>query len=150
MPEIDWHEGDRERLALYREEVRPQHVPWRIVIRPVSVTADDPRSRDYDITLEMRPGRYKGFDVYPDGHYPACAQCREPVPCRDEMTRKLTEAAEKDAARYDIPGLCPACSEPVTSRHKVMTFEENLRVPLGPPVTFHVGRRDARRLRGRL
>lgn len=143
VPEIDWRSEDRETLEYYNLTARRKAVPWRIIVRPATITGDDPRDRDHDVHLSVRAG-FGGFDAYPGTHYPICAQCHEPVPCREEMARKIGEKAEQDAARYEIPGVCPACSEPVTSRHKVMTFEDNLRVPFGPPVTFHVGRRECR------
>lgn len=31
-----------------------------------------------------------------------------------------------------------ACAEPVTARQKCLSFSENLEVPGGPPVTFHL------------
>lgn len=146
VPEVDWSEEDREALEIYRPETRADHAPWVTVLRPVEITADDPRSRDHDQHMSWPVRSYGGFDVYENDHYPVCAQCGEPAPCREEMARTIGEAAEKDAARYEIGGVCPACQEIPTARHKVLTFEENLRVPFGPPVTFHVGRRQCRYL----
>jgi hypothetical protein len=54
------------------------------------------------------------------------------------MARRTAEAEAKHADRYMMPGVCPACNEPITSRQKaIVTFDENIEIPGGPPVTFH-------------
>jgi hypothetical protein len=143
-PEVDWTDEDRRRLELYRPEARHEFLPRHFIVRPAGyVPSGDPvKDRRQEISLSRRG--YRGFSVYPSDHYPVCSQCREPVPCREEMAREIGETAAKDAGRYEIGGVCPSCQEIPTARHKVITFEVNLRVPLGPPVTFHAGRRSCR------
>jgi hypothetical protein len=142
VPEADWSQKDRETVATYKPGWRAEYAPWTVVIRPAAITGDDPRGRDSDVHLRVPAGWHYGFDTYPDEHYPVCAQCGEPVPCRETKARELTEAASRKADRYSLPGVCPACQEMITARQKVLTFGENLYVPFGPEVTFHVGRRD--------
>lgn len=144
VPEVDWTQEDRDRLTGYKPAYRAKYEPWRIVMRPVTVTGDDPRDRDYDVHLRLGASYYAGFDTYPDEHYPVCAACGEPVPCREAKASEITEAASKKADRYSIPGVCPNCQEMITARQKAVTFDENLHVPFGPPVTFHAGRRECR------
>lgn len=141
-PETDWPDGVRERMEYTRPEYRDRIIPRHVFVRPAKHKPNGDPVRDMNATVSLSGGG--SWDVYPSDHYPVCSECGEPLPCRAEMARQIGEKAEKDAARYEIPGVCPACQEIPTSRHKVMTFEENLRVPFGPPVTFHVGRRDCR------
>lgn len=109
-----------------------------VVIRPVRVSDDDPKARDHD--------RHRGatkrtlFDTYKDEHYPICAKCLEPLPCREQMVEEVTKAAVKRAGRYEIGGICPACGEVVTRRQESVTWSGNLEVMFGPPVTFHLRR----------
>jgi hypothetical protein len=140
VPEIDWKNEDRERLSHYKPEYRLRNQPWRIIIRPVHITADDPRSRDHDVHLSLAAASYGGFETYPTGHYPVCSRCSEPVPCREEMAASLSATASAKAARYEISGVCPSCDEPITARQKTITFDENMESIAGPPVTFHLRR----------
>lgn len=142
VPEVDWTQEDRDRLSRYKPEFRSASQPWMIVVRPVLVTGDDPRDRDDDVHLRQPASYSDGMEVYPDEHYPVCARCGEPVPCRESKARELTDLAAKKADRYSIPGVCPHCEEMITARQKTVTFGENLYVPFGPPVTFHAGRRE--------
>lgn len=138
LPEIDWTDRQRREAETWADNpaALDQHLPRAVIVRPVHITADDPRSRDHDVHL-VRHG-WSGFDVYPDEHYPVCAQCAEPLPCRDEMARRTAEQESAQADRYMMPGVCPACNEPITSRQKALiSFEENLEIPGGPPLTFH-------------
>ena len=41
--------------------------------------------------------------------------------------------------RFEEAGRCPGCAELVHEDQGAVTFALNLEVPLGPPVTFHVG-----------
>jgi len=125
-------------LAIYRKNVTPRVV----ILRPARITSGDVRDRDHDVHLQARS--FASWDVYPNEHYPVCNECGEPLPCRAEMARRETEAAAKRAASYAIEGVCPACDEPVSGRQKAVTFALNLRIPLGPPVTYHAGRRECR------
>lgn len=110
--------------------------PCVVVVRPVGVTADDPRSRDHDLSLGAE--KYHVWYVYPDGHYPICATCYEPLPCREQMAEKYSAEQAARFERYTIAGVCPACQEPVSQRQKSLTWEDNVVVPGGPPVTFHL------------
>jgi hypothetical protein len=78
--------------------------------------------------------------VYPNEHYPVCASCQEPMPCREREAERIATQVMDDLARYETPGVYPSCREPVSSRQKAITFPVNVKIPGGPPVTFHAGR----------
>lgn len=71
-------------------------------------------------------------------HYPVCRLCSELVPCRHVVLEHQGKVALDRMDRYDMPGVCPACKGPVTQRQASRTFDVNLHVPGGPPVTFHL------------
>jgi hypothetical protein len=60
------------------------------------------------------------------------------------MARQVAEKSAKNMARFETPGVCPACSEPVSARQKSITFDGNVEIPGGAPVTYHVGRGGCR------
>lgn len=69
-------------------------------------------------------------------HYAVCRTCDQVPPCRDEWAASVADDVAKEQARYDMPGVCPACREPVTTRQQSVTML-NVIVPLGVDVTFH-------------
>lgn len=110
--------------------------PFVVTLRPATVTGDDPRARDHDIHLGRR---YLGWYVYPDEHYPICAHCHEPTPCRAQMAKEQAEAAGERLDRFSRAGVCAYCGEVIRPRQKSITFGgENLELPGGPPVSFHL------------
>ena len=137
IPTDLWTDEDRQRAKL-----RKGTEPRAVVLRPARITGEDPRARDHDRHFAHRPGYT--WEIYPTEHYPICAQCHEPLPCRDQEAQREAERSMKHLERYLMPGVCPCCQEPVTSRAKSRTFEENVEMPGGPPVTFHIGRSNCR------
>lgn len=133
--------------------------PWRVIH-----TADSkphPRHgrlcpvvtiRPLDAGLDMDASR-TGEDVHIglggltwlqlDEHYPVCCRCGELMPCSHIVTERRVSAAMERMESYSAPGVCPACGEAVSSRQRSRTFAENLVVPGGPAVTFHLRRRCA-------
>lgn len=135
IPKVDWSDRDR-RIAESRG------APWVVVIRPAALTGDDPTLRRHDIHLSCH--RRTRWDVFPDEHYPVCAKCSEPLPCREQMADRMVSAATARMDRYSTEGVCPACEEPITSRQKTIVFDDNTEIPGGPPVAFHAGRGGCR------
>lgn len=127
-----WTADDHERVRQYGPEAAPYH----IVLRPAHITSDDPRARDHDKSYTIRSSHYR-WHVYSDEHFPVCATCGDPMPCREQTASEETAAELKHMTRFETPGVCPACREPITARQKFRMFEENVIVPLGSPVTFH-------------
>jgi hypothetical protein len=121
--------------------LRPEHEdrPVMVVLRPVGL-GDDPRDRDHD--RHLAGPRHHTWRAYPDPrHYPVCATCGEPTPCREEMAERDADVLVARMNRHSMAGVCPACEEPVTARQKAITYPGNIEVPLGPPVTFHLRRK---------
>lgn len=129
VPAEWWTDDDREASKWWG-------APYRIVLRPARL-GDDPRDRDHDLHLRC-PARCEGWNVYRHSHYPVCVECGEPTPCRQQMAEQQAQRAAAAMSRYDTPGVCPACQEPVSARQKSITFADNLEAPAGPPVTFHL------------
>lgn len=139
VPEVDWTDEQHRRVAACPEGRRDTVLPRVYVLRPAGITSEDPRARDHD--LHVAPPPYAAWDVYPDEHYPICASCGEPVPCRERHAERVATAEMARVERYTAPGVCPACGEVVSSQQKSLRFAENVVVPGGPPLTFHQ-RRD--------
>jgi hypothetical protein len=133
-PEVDWTQRDREAVA-----GDPRIVPQVVILRPVAL---DPSvtAHDEDRHVSAWPPR-TWWAVYDTEHYPICAACLEPLPCRQQMAEQVAAAAAGRMERYSYAGICPACQEPVTARQRSLTLGDNLHLPGGPPVTFHLRRR---------
>jgi hypothetical protein len=133
LPPEHWTDRDR----FYARS--PAHKPKAVQLRPMRlVNHPDPVKA---CSEDRHVGSLRVWDwyVYPDPeHYPVCACCSEPMPCRAEEARRTAEAAVQKMDRFEVANVCPACREPVTGRQKALTFSENLEVPGGPPVTFHL------------
>ena len=142
--ELEDYKGREDKLSRWWQEYLnhgqgPRFYTFAPYPQPLDpVAASEALERD---GLETRgwmvKGRQGSPDYYPDEHYPVCAKCGEPTPCRDQMA--MTEAARSIRLMddYTDPAKCPACKEPVTARQGRETFEWNLHVPAGPPVSFH-------------
>lgn len=81
-------------------------------------------------------------------HHAICVECREPVPCRRLREQWAAVHAARRAKRImSIPeGACWSCHELITTRQASVEFPgENLFLPAGPTVTFHIGRMACRR-----
>lgn len=133
---VDWTEEDREAVNRVRADLRDKYAPRMMVLRPIGS-----EGRDDDEHYQIGGRARFTWHVFPDEHYPICSQCHEPVPCRDRMAERISEAAGKLMGRYDLAGKCPACEEVVTRRQESITFPENGVVMFGPPVTFHLRRK---------
>lgn len=149
-------------IVVYTKDLTPdtlvawEHSVWRVV--SIEDRSADLIDGGRDMSIVLRPsseltvtrskkeihlvaGSRSLWNRYTDEHYPVCHHCQEPVPCRDRMVEQfMTQAAERNR-RYEIPGVCPACEQPVTERQIRQTWTENLIVPTGGPVTFHLRKR---------
>lgn len=128
VPEVDMSDSERDWIGGYRPQHRDSHGPRYVIAVPL-----EGGKRQH-----WRVRALTSFDIYPDEHYPICAECREPLPCRDQMALRVASSEMQQMARYEIAGVCPACTEPVTARQKSQTWPDNCEVLGGPPVTFHL------------
>lgn len=140
VPEVDWTDEDAATMRRYAPEFRDEFVPYYIVLRPVEVDSDDVKARSHDKHYRVSAGSRYRWPVYRTEHYPVCVKCHEPVPCREELGRREAEQAVAKMSRYEDPGLCPSCQEPFTRRQKTHRFTQNIEIPGGSPVTFHMRR----------
>lgn len=113
--------------------------PCVLVLRPAG-PGSNPGDTSRDVHLRDGGVIWSMWPTFPTSHYPVCRECQEPIPCRAEAASEYAQAASARMGRYEIPGICPACEEPVTDRQKSVTFEGNLEIPGGPAVTFHTRR----------
>lgn len=105
--------------------------------------ADDPNG---EVRRFYSDGR-QSWRVLPE-HYAVCARCGEPMPCRELREQwKANWALKKARELMSIPeGACWYCRKPISSRQRSVTFPgDNLKLPGGPAVTFHIGITDCRR-----
>lgn len=103
----------------------------RVVFRPDGAQFD---FAQHNVSLLV--GKYAPIYWLPE-HYGLCHRCGEVTPCSEVWSERISTEVSKQSARFEVEGVCPSCQEPVTARQKSHRFEENLRVPLGPPVIFH-------------
>lgn len=136
-PRADWDDEALRVVSNWGDAAAPANV----VLRPARTTGDDPQLRSQDRHFRAYGTRTHWW-VYPHDHYPVCGTCGEPTPCRERTAIEESERAAKHMVRYEVAGVCPACQQPVTGRQGSRTFDENLYMPGGPPVTFHAGRRE--------
>lgn len=106
-------------------------------VRPVGSTSAMTVSSDDLHLLAPVNGQWT---VYPNGHYPICAECKEPLPCRHATAFRIARIETQRLTRFEDPNVCPACMEPITARQQSHTFPDNLLIPGGAPVTFHTRR----------
>lgn len=138
VPQVDWTPQQWEKW------VAVERIPYVLVVRPVDAP-DANQDRHMSLRVWKTPNNKLTIEpklyVYPSEHYPVCVVCGEPMPCQEESQRVATEHAVGRAVervrRFETPGVCPHCEKPVTERQTKVTFQENVYVPLGPPVTFH-------------
>lgn len=139
LPPEQWTDDQQRYYESLPATRRETYSPVITVVRPVHIIADDPRARDHDLHLAQRAVDMM-WVVYQDEHYPVCGTCGEPTPCRERLGMREAKAALDLMSRYENEGVCPHCRQVVTTRQKALTFPENLELPGGPPVTFHIGR----------
>lgn len=127
---IDHHEFRHQPWRVY--EIRRRDDDWfDLILRPDGDLFD---FAHHNKTLGVR--RHAPVYRLPE-HYGLCHSCSELMPCSERWTESVSDAEAERTARFEVEGICPSCQKPVTRRQNVQRFDENLYVPLGPPVTFH-------------
>lgn len=140
----DFEPGDEDRLRGYRPQYRDEMRPYSVTLRRVHGAPHERENSRQEIGLGVRAFTYGGFDRYANGRAPLCSCHGEPWPCieadQQAQAEKEIQRAERELSR--MPGCCPACDEPVTSRQRSITFGgPNVRNPLGEGPTFHLRRK---------
>lgn len=137
LPEEQWPANWIENRQANRQAWAYETQAWAITLRPqANVIKMDKRA---DVRRACLRRSY--WRVLPE-HYSVCAKCGDLQPCREEVQAAQAARAMKEMVRFEMAGICPACQKPVSSRQRSLTFPDNLFVPAGPPVTYHVGRRE--------
>jgi hypothetical protein len=134
---------EQERLDAYREPYRDQMLPYRVTLRRLHGAPHERENSAGEIGLRARVGAYRPFPVYPNGRVPLCSCCGHPWPCleADQQAQAAKELKRAEKALRLLPGCCPACEEPVTSRQRSITFGgPNVQNPLAEGPTFHLRR----------
>lgn len=137
----DFDGDDQERADGYRPQYRDEMRPYSVSLRRIHGERHESENSRQEIGLRIRAFVYGGFDRYENGRVPLCSCHGHPWPCAESdhqrQAEKEIKAAEKELRL--IPGCCPACEEPVTSRQKSITFGgPNVRNPLAEGPTFHL------------
>ncbi len=139
LPEQEWTDRDRDR-ALPAGSFPPP-VPYVVVLRPAT-TDQTFTAHDEDVHLRVNGGDW-GWRQLPE-HYSVCVSCGDVPPCREIHAEQSGKAAMARLSRFEVSGICPACGEPITARQRSITWQDNVELLGGPPVTFHSGRRRCR------
>lgn len=129
MPDLETWRNRPYRIGL--DWIGGARPPW---------AKDDSDDRKHG-TLNIPAGAYSVWNVYPKGRWPQCSCCGEPMPCRAELEDEQVSIGLNRIAELEAipPGACWACSEPITTRQKSVTYlGENLDLPGGRQPHFHM------------
>lgn len=147
VEDIELTDGDRDvwlnagmpDLADWRERPYRITVEWVGGVKPDWAERQDGSRRHGGIDIRARS--WKTWLVYPDGRWPRCSCCGEPMPCRAELEDEQVSAGLNRIAKLEAipPGACWACSEPVSTRQKSVSYPgENIDLPGGQTPQFHL------------
>lgn len=81
--------------------------------------------------------------MWPCSHHKETAQVNQmmnEVEWEERKRERARETRRLARLRYETPGICPACQQPVTYGQPSQTFTTNAVIAGGPPVTYHVSR----------
>lgn len=135
----DWSERSRQQWLDSRMPDPWTSAPFRVIV------ADHPKPGREKMML-VEPWHFPVWHVLPE-HYAVCAVCGDLAPCRGhretEVAKAASERVEKDMAV--LPGFCPACNEPITSRQATHIFPgPNLLNPLAEDIVRYHARQKCR------
>jgi hypothetical protein len=125
------------------------HAVWEVTdVVEIDSDGDWPGARTHVLSLASRTGPlavrtvatgpYSAWWTYP-GRFPMCSCCGEPWPCRACLAESDADRELSRTRCFETAGRCPGCGEPVERDQSQVTFPDNLEVPMGPPVTYHLG-----------
>ena len=126
-----------ESLTRDPELTQRERLPWLVVL------ADPSSVNRRERSLSCADHKTWCVVVEPE-HHPVCGACGGPWPCRELHIRLEIDHSEARARRFELPGVCPACQEPVTPRQLRQTWPVNLHaLARDQPVVFHLRRECA-------
>lgn len=134
---------EQERLDGYTEPFRDRYQPYRVTLRRLHGARHERENSAQEIGLRITVGAYDPLPEYLNGRVPLCSCCGHPWPCleADQQAQAAKELKAVERELSLLPGCCPACREPVTSRQRSITFGgPNVRNPLAEGPTFHLRR----------
>jgi hypothetical protein len=143
VSDADPTDEEQDRLDRYSAPFRDQHRPYRVTLRRLHGARHERENDAQDIGLRVPVGAYSPFPAYLNGRVPLCSCCGHPWPCleADQQAQAVKELAAAEREMRLLPGCCPACQEPVTSRQRSITFGgPNVSNPLAEGPTFHLRR----------
>lgn len=135
---------EQKRLSHYRQPYRDQASPYKVTLRRLHGAPHENENSAGDLGVRVRAAAYNPLPAYPNGRVPLCSCCGHPWPCleADQQAQAAKELKRAEKALRLLPGCCPACEEPVTSRQKSITFGgPNVQNPLAEGPTFHLRRK---------
>lgn len=135
---------EEERLRGYVEPWRSERLPYRVTLRRLHGPEHENENSRAEVGFRIGVYWQEPLPQYVDGRVPLCSCCGHPWPCLTADQERLAAKELKDAERQLrlMPGCCPACEEPVTSRQRSITFGgPNVVNPLAEGPTFHLRRR---------
>lgn len=115
---------EQDRLNAYGEPHREKLAPYRISLRRIHGPVHKNENSKQDIGLRVPVGSREAFPRYAHGRVPLCSCHGHPWPCLEADQHAESEEAMK-RANHELnlmPGCCPACQEPVTTRQRSITF----------------------------
>ena len=135
-------EDEQERISHYAQPWRDRMRPYRVTLRRLHGEKHKLENDKQEIGLRAPHACSEPFPIYRDGRVPLCSCHSHPWPCleADQQAEARKQAAKAEREMQLLPGCCPACQEPVTSRQQSIVFAgEYLRNPLSPPdPAFHL------------
>lgn len=135
---------EEDRLNSYVGTWRDRMRPYRLSLRRLHGEKHDAENSRQETAIRIPVGGYHHPPIYPNGRVPLCSCHGHPWPCLESEQQKQAEAeiARAEKAMNLMPGCCPACEEPVTSRQKSITFGgPNVTNPLAEGPTYHLRRK---------
>lgn len=135
---------EEQKLALYVEPYRSSRGPYRVTLRRLHGEPSEHENDRHEVAYRAGVSITAGFSIYPNARVPLCSCHSHPWPCRESVEQETAEKALAAAERelQLMPGCCPTCEEPVTSRQRSITFGgPNVRNPLAEGPTFHLRRK---------
>jgi len=135
---------EQDAVDRYTTAWRDRALPYRIRLQRIHGEPRDHENTHNEIQLRVPPGGRDWFPAYPNGRVPLCSCHGHPWPCleADQQAQAEREMARVEKALRLLPGCCPACEEPVTSRQRSITFGgPNVQNPLAEGPTFHLRRK---------